>query len=277
MVETRGGRRFAILFFVLAFAILLFGRWLKPVDNVAVTVFAPFASVVDGVSTAIGDTITGVVEGPRLRQENQQFQHQIAQLMARNLTMQEALHENQFLSRMLNFDNHNNRYDLLTARVIANDPNTLGQYAIINRGSRDGLKPGMTVISQDTYFAGAIVSVLPTASKVQLMLSPSSGVGAYDMQTRAQGVVIGQYDGRPQLKFVPTSAKLAVGDFIVTSGQANLFPRGLLLGQITAVHRRSEEPIQTADIQPATDFGNMELVQVVRNQPPVPFQLLNSP
>jgi rod shape-determining protein MreC len=191
--------------------------------------------------------------------------------------LQEAQHENQYLTRMLKFDDRNNRYDFLTARVIANDPNLLGQYIVINRGSRDGLKPGMTVVSQDSYFAGSIVSVLPTAAKVELMLSPSSTVGAYDMQTRAQAVVIGQFDGMPELRNVPTSAKLRVGDFVLTSGQANIFPRGLLLGQITAVHRRNEDLFQTADLQPATDFQNMELVQVIRNQPAVPIQLLQGP
>jgi rod shape-determining protein MreC len=113
---------------------------------------------------------------------------------------------------------------------------------------------------------------------VQLMTSPSSSVGAYDMQTRAKGVVDGKFAGLPRMEDVVTSSQLKVGDFIFTSGDANLFPRGILLGQIHSVHHNNVDVLQTADIVPATDFGNMELVQVIKNfKPSVPVQLLRGP
>ncbi|HCG00832.1 MAG TPA: hypothetical protein DEV93_09860, partial [Chloroflexi bacterium] len=158
------------------------------------------------------------------------------------------------------------------------DPNAPQQYVVINRGSRDGLEPGMTVVSQDTYFLGSIIQVTPTAAKVQLMTSPSSSVGAYDMQSRAKGVVNGNIDGLPQMQDVVTSAQLKVGDFIFTSGDANIFPRGILLGQIHAVRHNNVDVLQSADLVPATDFGNMELVQVIKNfKPSVPVKLLRGP
>ena len=40
MVETRGGRRFAATFFVAAFLVLLLGRWVKPVNDAALTAAA---------------------------------------------------------------------------------------------------------------------------------------------------------------------------------------------------------------------------------------------
>jgi rod shape-determining protein MreC len=136
----------------------------------------------------------------------------------------------------------------------------------------------MTVVSQDTYFLGSIIQVTPTAAKVQLMTSPSSSVGAYDMQSRAKGVVNGNIDGLPQMQDVVTSAQLKVGDFIFTSGDANIFPRGILLGQIHAVRHNNVDVLQSADLVPATDFGNMELVQVIKNfKPSVPVKLLRGP
>lgn len=278
MVDSRGSGRFAVLFFALAFGLLLFGRWLGPIDAVALTVMAPFSAVINGVVTTAGDTASSVIQAPRIQQENARLRRQNAFLLGRNLKMQEALHENAYLRTLVKFDRRNSGINFLTSRVIMNDPNTLGQNIIIDAGARDGVKPNMTVVSQGTYFAGVVTEVEPTASKVQLMTNPSSTVGAYDLQTRAQGLVYGRYGGLPQLRYVPTSSRLRVGDFVRTSGQANLFPRGILLGQIVAVHRRNQDIVQTADLQPATDFNNMEVVQIVRNyRPNVPVKLLQGP
>jgi rod shape-determining protein MreC len=268
MVETRGSRRFAVLFFCLAFALLLFGRWLGPVRTVAITITAPFTAVINGTASAVGDTLNGVVQGTHYRSENEHLKQEIATLLRQNARMQNALHENTFLKGMLKFDRDNPHMDFLTARVIAGDPNTIGQYVYINRGKRDGLKDGMTVVSQSSFFAGTVVSVQPNASRVLLLTSPSATVGAYDLSTRAQGVVTGRFAGNPQLLMVPTSARLRVGDFLLTSGQANLYPRGIVLGQIVAVQRQNVAPDQIAEIKPATDFSDMEVVQVVRNFSP---------
>lgn len=265
MVETRGGRRFAALFFVAAFLLLLLGHWLKPVSDAALTTAAPFQSAINSVVMSVGNAVSGVVQGPRLRDENIALKRKFADILKRNLALQEQAHENQIFRRMLRVVDANPHMDLLTARVISNDPNNLADDIIINKGTRDGLRDGLTVLDQNGYFVGTILDVTGTASRVLLMLSPSSSVGAMDLETRASGVVDGQYAGRPRLDDVRTRKNLRVGDFIVTSGQINLFPRLLLLGQVIQVHHQDVNLVQYADIQPAADFSNLEMVQVVRN------------
>jgi rod shape-determining protein MreC len=279
MVETRSGRRFAALFFIAAFLVLLLGRWLTPVNHVALSAAAPFQAVVSAVASNVGDAVSAVVDGPRLRDQNRMLQSRYATLIRANLILQEQAHENQILRTMLRFDDRNNHMDFLTARVIDTDPNgSLEPYIIINRGTRDGLRPGMTVVDEDGYFVGSIVDLTSNAAKVLLMINPSSSVGALDLKTRASGLVEGKFDARPVLDFVPTSATIHRGDFIVTSGQDNLYPRILLLGQVVSVHHSNVSLFQTAQIQPAADFGNLEIVQVIRNfVPSVPGKLLKNP
>src|SRR5690348_15773363 len=100
MVETRGGRRFAAFFFVAAFLVLLFGRWLAPVNHVALSVAAPFAAAISGVANGTGDVFSGIFEGPRLRAENNAYRHQINTLLKENITLRQAGHENKILRRM---------------------------------------------------------------------------------------------------------------------------------------------------------------------------------
>ena len=278
MVETRGGRRFAAFFFVAAFLVLLLGHWLRPVGNAALGVAAPFSSVVSAVASNVGDAVSGVVEGPQLRSENLSLRREIATLLRRNVLLQQEQRENELLSRMLRFDDANNRMDLLTARVIDTDPNNLADYIIINRGRRDGLRPGMSVLDQDGYFVGKLVDLTGNAARVLLMTSPSSTVDAIDLKTHAAGAVEGQYGGSPEFQFVRSRDMIHPGDLIVTSGLLNLFPRNLVLGQVVRVRHADVLVSQTADLRPAADFQALELVQVVRNfVPAVPTRLLTNP
>ncbi len=279
MVDSRGGRRFAIFFFVAAFLILFLGRFLHPVRNVTMTAAAPFAAVISGAANAVGDTITGITQGGQLRDQNLRLRAQLAQVLAENAVLQQEARENRQFRTLLRFDTANPRMDFLTARVIGTDPNgvALSPYLIINKGSRDRLRIGMTVVSDRGYFVGSIYELNSTSSKVLLMINPSSSVGALDLRTNAAGLVEGKYAGFPVLDAVVTSATLRVHDFVVTSGQMNLFPRTILLGQITDIRHSNDAMFQAAGIQPMADFSNLEDVQVIRSfVPAVPAKLLGN-
>ena len=265
MVEARGGRRFAVAFLVAAFLVLLLGRWVKPVDAVALSVAAPFASVASSTASWTGDLVSGVTQGYRWRNEDRTLQDRIGILMRQNMLLQAANHDDRMLRTMLHFDQANGHMRFLAARVIMQDPNGLAPYVVINRGTRDGLRAGMTVVTHQGYFVGSIIELTSNAAKVQLITSPSSSVGALDLKTRASGLVEGQYAGLPQLHWVVANSTLHPGDFVVTSGQLNLFPRTILLGQVVSVQHQNAALFQSAVIQPAADFSDLEIVQVVRN------------
>ncbi|MGH2443397.1 MAG: rod shape-determining protein MreC [Chloroflexota bacterium] len=278
MVETRGGRKFAVLFIVAAFLILLLGRWLQPVDRVALSAAAPFNAAVSGISNWVGDTVTGVLQGPQLRRENETLRKQIGALDRQSIAYAVAMRENQHLKHMLRFEESNTHLDLVSSRVIGEDPNNLSPILILNHGSNDGLRAGMTVLDDNGSFVGTITKLTGNAAQVQLMLSPSSSVGAVDLRSGSGGLVEGRYSGGPQLTLVPTRASLQKGDVLVTSGQFNLFPRNILLGQVSAVQHSNSGLFQSATIQPATNFSDLEFVLVARNfQPSPPTSLMNKP
>lgn len=270
MVEARGGRRFAVAIIVAAFLVLLLGRWVKPVNAVALSVSAPFASVASTAATWTSDVVAGVSQGYRWRDENKALQDRLGVVMRQNMLLQAALHDDALLRSMLRFDRLHPGMKFLTARVIMQDPNGLAPYVLIDRGTRDGLRTGMTVVTHRGYFVGSIVDLTSNAAKVQLITSPSSSVGALDLKTRASGLVDGQYSGFPELHWVVASSSVRKGDFVVTSGQDNLFPRTILLGQVTSVQHQNAALFQSAVIQPAADFSDLEIVQVIRSFVPSP-------
>ena len=254
-----------MFFLVAAFVLLLIGRWVRPVNNAALTVSAPFAAAVSGITTSVGDSIAGVVQGPSLFDENRRLRQQIGLLIAKNIQLQEHTRDDKLLRRMVNFDDANSHFAFLTARVIGESPDPIDPYIYINVGRRDHLQPGMTVVDQNGYFVGTLSDVLQNMSKVLVMVNPSSSVGAADEQTRAAGMIEGQYGDTVKFDFVPTHETLHVGDLIVTSGLMNQYPRGLLMGQVTGVSHSNVSIFQTGKLRPAADFRSLELVQVVRS------------
>ncbi|MGH2448426.1 MAG: rod shape-determining protein MreC [Chloroflexota bacterium] len=275
MVETHGGRRFALVILLLALLVLLTGRWLKPVDNVALSAAAPFAAGITGASTAVGDLFTGIFQGPSLRAQNLKLEHKMAVLIRRNLTLQSDAYENKLLRRMLNYQDANDRLDLLRARVIYHDPTGLSPYFIINQGSQAHLTGGMSVLDENGYFVGSLSDVTANAAKVLPMISASSSISGMDLETRASGLVQGQYRSDPRINFIKTSQTIHRGDWVVTTGELNLYPRMLLMGQVVSVQRSDVQEFQTVELQPAADFQNLEMVQVIRAHPPgVPLRLI---
>lgn len=271
MVETRSNKRFALFVVAAAFVVLLAGRWLSPVNNVATTVAAPFTSVISGVTDGIGGTISGVFQAGTLRRENNILSAENAKYVRTIIQLQAEAHDNTLYKAMLRFADTNPHMDLLPARVIWTDPTGLGDDVVINKGTQDGLRDGMTVLDPNGYFVGTLEDVHLNNSAVLLMESPSLSVGAYDLETQAGGMgalVEGRYAALPQLRYVPIGESLHVKDLVVTSGQLNLYPRNILLGQIIAIHKLRYQLFQEADIRPAADIAHLEIVQVVRNWNP---------
>jgi rod shape-determining protein MreC len=53
------------------------------------------------------------------------------------------------------------------------------------------------------------------------------------------------------------------GDLLITSGTDGVFPRGLVVGQLTGLKRSGQGLYQRADVKPAVDVTKLEEVLVL--------------
>ena len=102
------------------------------------------------------------------------------------------------------------------ASVIARDPNPFLQYVIINRGSDDGLRRGMPVVTQQGL-VGRIAAVTAAAARVQLITDPGSSINVRLEPSQAQAVLQGQITGDVNLVMIPQSANIQAGDLVLTA------------------------------------------------------------
>ena len=193
--------------------------------------------------------------------ENRQLRERLRQLEAERHRTTEIELQNQRFQELLKFRSEVPG-EIVTARVTGQDASGWFQTFTLDRGERDGVKPGMPVVCADGV-VGRIAQSSPHASRVLLISDHNSGVDALVQRTRARGIVEGALNGVCTMKYIKRSDDIDVGDVIVTSGLDGIFPKGILIGRAIAVARRDYGLFQVADVVPAVDFQRLEEVMVL--------------
>jgi rod shape-determining protein MreC len=137
----------------------------------------------------------------------------------------------------------------------------------IDKGSRDGIKTDMAVISPAGVI-GRVVVASPRAAKIQLLIDRNAAAGALIERSRAQGVVIGGEDNRLLLDYVNEISDVVAGDVVVTSGIDGIFPKGFVIGRVTSVEKSGGSSYKRIVVQPAADASAVEEVLVVVSATP---------
>ena len=69
--------------------------------------------------------------------------------------------------------------------------------------------------------------------------------------------------GELRLKYVIHTEDVALGDKVITSGAAGVYPKGVLVGTVSACAPGACGVFQVVQITPAVDFGRLEEVLVL--------------
>lgn len=161
-------------------------------------------------------------------------------------------------------------YDLLPARIISRSPNNWYQTLIIDKGSKAGIKKGMTVITPKGL-VGSVGSVGDNSAHINLITDREVAVGAILQENRdTSGIIEGRGD-RTFLRMinVPYYSTVKKNDHVVTSGLSLTFPKGIFIGTISEVTRERGGLLLSARVKPAVDFDKLEEVLIITSYHPV--------
>lgn len=158
------------------------------------------------------------------------------------------------------------RFDFVSAKVINNSTQMLKNYITVNKGSAEGLRPGMAVISSKGAI-GKVKSVSDHYAVLISMLNTDDQVSASIKRTGHFGTV--QWDGLDarsiNLNYIARHVKPQVGDTIVTSGFNAVFPPDVLIGIVTKAELQDESQFWEIKVELAQDFARLSFVEVVRS------------
>jgi len=158
-------------------------------------------------------------------------------------------------------------YTGVTADVIGLPVSQWEQVIVVNAGSSKGIKLSMPVLGANGLL-GQVVDVGPNYAKVRLITDQNSGIASYLQNNRAQGITRGSLSGDLTMNFVSMDATVTVGDTVITSGLGGVFPKGLVIGQVSKVSKEVNSLYKVIQVQSANDMSQIEKVIILTDTPP---------
>ena len=129
--------------------------------------------------------------------------------------------------------------DNISAAVISRKTGSWWRQIILNKGSRDGVEIGSTVVGPGGLL-GRVKNTSLFTSSVRLLTSPESKLGVWVDRIQVNGLLVGSGDDYPNLVIYSKDADIKVGDFISSSPASTLLPPNIPIGIVKSV----EEPLQ---------------------------------
>lgn len=258
----------ALVLVLVGVFLLALGGYLAPFLRATLN---PLVSVQQWLSSrylAVVEFLTVPRDVASLRQRTAELEEQNAQLETQIIDLQSQLREADVLYALLDFARSRPENAYKAAAVIGRDPSPFLHYVIIDRGSDDGLRYGMPVVTAQGL-VGRIAAVTSSASRVQLITDPSSIVNVRLKTGQSEVQLEGSITGDLTLEMVPQDVTLTVGDLVLTSGIGGTYPADILVGQVLSARKVLTDIFQTAAVQSAVDFSNLQAVLVITNFRPV--------
>jgi rod shape-determining protein MreC len=194
-----------------------------------------------------------------VRQENRELREQIEQLQLDQVRLKQDADQAHRLQMLLGFKEQFIS-KTLAAQVIGSSGSEQSRTVYIDKGSRDGIQLEMAVISA-AGVVGRIVNVFRSTSQVLLINDQQSGVGTILEQSRLQGVLKGKSSGELVIDKIMADEEVKPGDRVLTSGGDQIFPKGLIIGNVDKIEKGPE--FLQVSVKPAAALNRLEEVLVI--------------
>jgi rod shape-determining protein MreC len=228
----------------------------------AVGLVAPFQKLTVNTSHGIRNLWSSYIDLRGVRTENEALKKELIDLRFSQVQLEQDALQGRRLQALLDFRKQF-IHKTVAAQVIGTSGTELSRVIYIDRGARDGVMPGMAVVTPDGI-VGKVSRSDRSTSQVLLISDPQSGAGVLLERLHINGILKGTRGAHPEMQNVMSDEKLQVGDAIVTTGGDKVFPRGLPVGTVEAFSTdHDNEPFMKIKIRPAVQLGKLEEVLVI--------------
>ena len=265
---SRSAQTTILFLVVVGILALALGGYFNFVSNDFNNILVTTQSWISSRFLAIQDFLTVPRDVIALRQQNAALQNDMARLQAQVVQLQQQVAETQALAALVNFSRSNPDNSYTAASVIGRDPSPFLHYIIIDKGSNDGLRRGMPVVT-DQGLVGRVDAVISSAARVQLITDAASVINVRLEKTGREAQLIGTISGGLALDLIPQDVVIGPGDVVLTSGLGGGYPTDLIVGQVLTVRKQDSDLFQQATIQPVVDFAQLKIVLIITDFRPV--------
>lgn len=233
----------------------------------AESLVGPPERLIHNSKLGIEDLWSGYIDLRQVRRENQQLQQTVDRLRLEQAELLEDAHQGQRLQALLGFQEHY-IYSTVPAQVYGASGSMQSKVFYIDKGSADGLKRDMPVISPDGI-VGKLRDVFPHSAQVLAINDQTSGAGVILERTRLRGVLKGNANGQLEIVDLMSDERIKPGEKVLTAGGDLIFPRGLPVGTVRKVVPDPErDSFIDVLVTPAAHLNQLDEVLVITSTEP---------
>ncbi|HEY0380134.1 MAG TPA: rod shape-determining protein MreC [Pyrinomonadaceae bacterium] len=236
----------------------------------AQALLSPFQRVTAGVGSTGSGFFQYLSNLRNAAAENVELKGRVEQMGLELNQLRADRDENKRLRELLDFK-EKTQYQAVTANVIARDPSIWFDTITLNRGSTSGVELNMPVVTPGGI-VGRVVGVGPWSAQVMLITDERAAAGAVVGQlgqSNALGSVRGLGEnGLLEMRYVSGLEEVAVGDYVMTTGQDAIYPPGLNVGTVVEVRKGSATVAHVIHIKPGARLNALGEVAVLLYHPP---------
>ena len=227
--------------------------------------FMPLQRTVSSVMSTVEESVVTLIKSSEIKEENERLTKENEALQQEMVYLQltrEELMELRVLQQTLNNIDRTVDLNPVTANVIAKNPGNWFEMFTIDAGTDNGIKKDSVVIGSGGL-VGRVYETGGNWAKVIAIIDNSSSVSFQVLRDGTyQGIVSGSVTQELSGYLFDPDAEIVVGDQLITSG-IGLYPRGILIGEVTEVDRTTDLLLKSVKVEPAVNFKRLDKVLVI--------------
>mgnify|MGYP001161291856 CR=1 FL=1 len=249
--------------FILSFLLIFFSKSdyfvVNKIKSISNNYLYPITTFLTSPVKVVSQIQTQFYDFRNLKAENNILKEEVMRLKKWQALAIHNNSENKVLKKLLN-STDNNLTLVKTASLVSRNDFMFSKMININAGLKDGVINDMAVVNY-RGLVGRTVDTSVSNTRVLLLTDPNSSIAVKTISNENYSLLQGGDDGVHLVSAFSKDEKLPrVGDLVVTSGSAQIFPSNILVGKIVEVTK------ENFLVLPFVDFKNIDYVQVVENK-----------
>lgn len=246
-----------------------FSDSLGPVKSVAGNVITPMQVGINRIGSFFTSKLDYLKKVDDLIAKNKELTDKLNEVSYENKLLLQGKYELDNFRKLYNLDQTYADYPKVAARVISKDTNNWYSKFKIDKGSDDGIKPGMNVMAGNGL-VGIITKTGKNYADVRSIIDDSSDVRGMFLDNSETCTVKGNLklldEGHIEVTDIKKGSSIQDGYEVVTSYTSQKYHPGILIGYVSGIKVDPSNTTESGYLTPAVDFSKLDMVLIITRE-----------
>ena len=262
-------RYLIVICLVLLIVSYRFSDSLGPVKSVAGNVITPMQVGINRIGSFFTSKLDYLKKVDDLIAKNKELTDKLNEVSYENKLLLQGKYELDNFRKLYNLDQTYADYPKVAARVISKDTNNWYSKFKIDKGSDDGIKPGMNVMAGNGL-VGIITKTGKNYADVRSIIDDSSNVRGMFLDNSETCTVKGNLklldEGHIEVTDIKKGSSIQDGYEVVTSYTSQKYHPGILIGYVSGIKVDPSNMTESGYLTPAVDFSKLDMVLIITRE-----------